>query len=427
MKEFDGKKLLVLGGNPETVPLVEIANSMGIKTIVVSARHSDVAKQVCWKPYDIDGMDVEAVIDVAKKENVDGVLVGVADILVPSYCKVCDALGFPCYATQKIVDIFSFKDSFKKTCESFGIHGVPEFKLDTNFKQEDLDRIQYPVMVKPIDGGGGVGLTVANNESELRQAVDIALNLSKKKKFIVEKFMTKDDTSMYYTFKDGLCSVSCVFDRLTTNEQPGKSSVCLGSIYPSKFIEDYFKNMHANAINMFKEIGIKNGILMFQAFYENGQFYVYDPGFRLQGEAPHLHMKAIHGFDQREMLIRFALTGSEGDIDLTKEDDVLMRGKFASTLWILLKEGTIAKIEGLDAAREDPEISDIVQRLNVGDSVLSDWVGTEKQVLCRIYIQCSSKRELADKLKYYQRTIKVFDTNNRNMVLKGFDVDAALS
>ena len=58
--------------------------------------------------------------------------------------------------------------------------------------------------------------------------------------------------------------------------------------------------------------------------------YVADPdgmvGFRLQGEAPHLLMKAIHGFDQREMLIRFALTGSEGNIDLTAGKDIVLLG-----------------------------------------------------------------------------------------------------
>ena len=31
-------------------------------------------------------------------------------------------------------------------------------------KREDLDKIVYPVMVKPVDNGGGVGMTVAYNE-----------------------------------------------------------------------------------------------------------------------------------------------------------------------------------------------------------------------------------------------------------------------
>ncbi len=43
--DFVGKKLLILGANPETVPLVELANNMGIKTIVTSNRPEDEAKK----------------------------------------------------------------------------------------------------------------------------------------------------------------------------------------------------------------------------------------------------------------------------------------------------------------------------------------------------------------------------------------------
>ena len=184
--------------------------------------------------------------------------------------------------------------------------------------------------------------------------------------------------------------------------------------------------MHPNALQLFKEIGIQNGILMLSGFFENGEFYVYDTGFRLQGKAPHLLMKAIHGFDQREMLIRFALTGSEGDIDLATDDDTRLRGKWASTLWILLKKGYIAKIEGLDKLEEDSRVVDNIQRLHEGDDVLPEWIGNEKQVLTRMYLVCNSKQELADCLKEYQAKIKVFDDEGNNLVLKGFDVDKAL-
>ena len=187
-REFENKKLLILGGNPETSALVKLANDMGIKTIVTSGRHTDDAKKYAWKSFDVDGMDVPGVIALAREEKVDGVLVGVADILVPSYCKVCDALGFPCYATQQIVDVFAFKDIFKSTCESYGIHGIPEFYLDAEMKESDIDKIQYPVMVKPVDNGGGVGMTVVYNREELKPAVEKALAASKKKRFIVEKY-----------------------------------------------------------------------------------------------------------------------------------------------------------------------------------------------------------------------------------------------
>ena len=425
-REFEGKKLLILGGNPETIPLVEIANNMGIKTIVASARHTDPAKAYAWKAYDFEGLDADAVIKIAKDENVDGVLVGVADILVPMYCKVCDALGLPCYATQKIVDVFAFKDEFKATCERYGVHGIPEYQLDAEMKREDLDRIQYPVMIKPVDNGGGVGMTVAYNEEELRAGVAKALEASHKKRFIVEKYMQCDDMGMYYTFKDGYCSASCIYDRYTTDEQPGLSRVCLGGTYPSKHLDEYFSRMHDNAVRMFKDIGINNGVLMLSGFYENGEFYVYDTGFRLQGEAPHLLMKAIHGFDQREMLIRFALTGSEGSVDLSKDDDTRLRGKWAGTKWFLLKQGEIAKIEGLDQSENDPCIVANIQRLHEGDTVLPEWIGNEKQVLTRLYIVCDTKEELAERMNYYEKTVRVLNKDGESMLLKGFDVEKAL-
>jgi len=425
-KEFDGKKLMILGGNPETIPLVEIANNWGIKTIVVSARPTDPAKKCAWKSYDVDGINVPEYISIAQKEQVDGVLVGVADILVPAYCKVCDALGLPCYATQEIVDVFSFKDVFKSTCERYGVHGIPEYYLDEEMKQEDIDRIEYPVMIKPVDNGGGVGMTVAYNEEELRKGVEVALNNSNKKRFIVEKYMECDDMGMYYTFKDGYCSPSCIYDRYTSDEQHGMSRVCLGGTYPSKHMDEYFERMHNNVERMFKDIGIKNGILMLSGFYDDGEFYVYDTGFRLQGEAPHLLIKEVQGFDQREMLIRFALTGSEGDFELEKSDDPYLKGKYGATVWFLLKQGKISKIEGLQNIEQDKKVISNGQRLYEGEEVLPEWIGNEKQVLTRIHLLCDSKEELTKSIKHYQSIIKVYDENGNDMLLSGFDVDKAL-
>lgn len=422
-KEFEGKKLLILGGNQETSALVKLANEMGIKTIVSSYRANDDAKKYAWKSSEVDGMDVPGLVALAREEQVDGVLVGVADMLVPSYCKVCDALGLPCYATQQIVDVFSFKDVFKATCESYGVHGVPEYYLDETLNPRDIEKIKFPVMIKPVDSSSGMGMTVCNSAEELPTAVEKALSVSSKKRFIVERFMQGvEDMGVYYTFKDGYCSASCIYDRYTTDEQPGLSRVNMGSIYPSKHIDDYYSRMHANAVRMFKEIGIKNGVLLMSGFYEEGEFYMYDPGFRLQGEAPHLLIKAINGFDQREMLIRFALTGSEGDVDLQKDDDIRFRGKSAATLWFLLKEGVIGKIEGLEDIDKDSRVVANIQRLYEGDRVEKDWIGTEKQVMTRLYLVCNTKQELADCIDYYENKVKVFDDKGQIMILKGLDI-----
>ena len=426
MENLCGKKLLILGANPETIPLLEVARNLGVKTLVTSNIPGDAAKKFAWKACDVDGMDVPGLVELARREEVDGVLVGVADILVPVYCKVCEILKLPCYATQEIVNVFSYKDVFKETCERFGVHGIPQFRLDERLDPEDIARIKFPVMVKPVDGYSGLGMTVCEEASQLAGAVRKALSISKCRRFIVERYMRCEDMGLYYTFKDGYCSASCIYDRYTTDEQPGLSRVCLGGTYPSKHMKEYFANMHDNALRLFRHIGIRNGVLMLSAFYEDGQFYVYDTGFRLQGEAPHLLMKAVHGFDQREMLIRYALTGSEGDVDLARDDDVRFRGKWAATLWILLKKGTIKKISGLEKVADDPRIVANIQRLHEGDVVKPEWVGTEKQVLTRLYIVCDTKTELRDCLKEYQEKVRVCNDSGENMTLRGFDADAAL-
>ena len=197
----------------------------------------------------------------------------------------------------------------------------------------------------------------------------------------------------------------------------------MGGIYPSKHIEDYYTRMHNDALRVFKNIGIKNGVLLLQAYYENGEFYVYDTGFRLQGEAPHILIKRIHGIDQIEMLIRFALTGSEGEFRLMEKDSPYFEGKSAATLWFLLKEGKVKTIQGLENVDNDPCVVFNGQRIFEGNTVPPEWIGNEKQVMTRLFLVCDSKEQLKERIAYYQQNVSVIDENGNNMVLKGFDVN----
>ena len=189
---------------------------------------------------------------MARKENVAGVLPGMDDIFVPAYCKVCDVLSLPCYANDEIIEVFGYKDCFKATCERYGIHSVPEYYLDASLNPRDLARIRYPVMVKPVDCYSGIGMTECASEEELRPAVEKAVSASKSGRFIVEKLMKCADVGIYYTFKDGECSLSCIYDRFTDDSDELAGRVALGNIYPSRYIDNYYSRMHDNALRMFK-------------------------------------------------------------------------------------------------------------------------------------------------------------------------------
>lgn len=414
---LSGKRLLILGGNPETGVLVRAANAMGVITIVVDPNRDAPAKQDAARRYDVDGFDIEGIVAVARREQVDGVLVGVADILVASYQKVCEALGMPCYATPEAAAAFTVKDGFRDALERYGIPGTPSFTLDAAMRDADVAQLRYPLMLKPVDNGAGVGMVVCHNRSELERAVKIALQHSMRGAFLAERFMDCDDTLAYYTIKDGEILLSAMADRITTRAQEGTSLVCLAARYPSRHLAAYRATMHEPICDMIRALGVRNGVLNIQFWVEDGAFFAYDPGFRLQGEAPHIYLKHFNVFDHREMLVEFALTGSMGAFDLASRNDPTFGGRQACTLWFLLKAGTIATIEGMDAVRADPSVTFVMQRFHAGETVTPAMVGTERQVLARVYVVADTEAELVTAIHRVNATLQVTDTIGADMMV----------
>ena len=78
------KKVLILGANPETVSLVKKAKQMGLYTIVTDNNPNAFAKKYADMAININAVDIDALEEFARKESVDGILVGVAEALLPS-------------------------------------------------------------------------------------------------------------------------------------------------------------------------------------------------------------------------------------------------------------------------------------------------------------------------------------------------------
>jgi biotin carboxylase len=416
-----GKRLMILGGNPETAALVRHASAMGVVVLVVDPNPDAPAKRDAAERYDVDGRDVPALIDLARRVRADGVLVGVADILVGAYQAVCDALGFPCYANARTVEAFTTKDGFQLACRTFGIACIPTFTLDASLAKADLDALQFPIMLKPVDNGGGVGMIVCETSDELRSGVDFAIRHSKRGGFLAERYMTCDDVFAYYTFKNGTVYLSAMADRITTRVQGSGSPVCIAASYPSRHLDAYLARVHPGMCRMFEGLGVRDGVLNVQFFVDGDNFFAYDPGFRLQGEAPHIVINAVNGFDHRSMLVQFALAGQMGDEDLNVANDPRLRGRRACTVWFLLKAGTVARIDGLDEVRRDPSVAFVLQRFSEGDIVTSAMVGTERQVLARVYVIATSDQALVDKVADIQRLVQVFDADGRSMIVDRVD------
>ena len=165
------KKLLFLGGTGAMYDAVALAQKKGIYCIVADYYENSPAKRIADRSYLVSTTDIDAVLEIARENEIDGVFTGFSDANLPPARAVADALGLPFYATTEQIEVTTNKLLFKATCRKFGIPVVPEYALDGDLRPEDLAKVRYPVIVKPTDAWASKGVSICEGEAALRKAV----------------------------------------------------------------------------------------------------------------------------------------------------------------------------------------------------------------------------------------------------------------
>ena len=409
---MENKKILILGANPETVSLVLKARSMGLKTYVTDYNPDAFAKKYADVGVDIDASHIDEIVAYVRDNHIDGVLLGVAEALMPAYYHICEKLGYPCFATLEQFNIMASKDAFKDECRKYGVPVVPEYGSKEDVKD-------YPVVVKPVDSCSSKGISVCRNEEELEMAIAKALEFSRSKKYIIEKYMTGEEVVIYYVIQDGEPSLVGMCDRYTNKEQYGVAQLPTSYIYPSKYLNSYKEKVDDKVHKLLCGMGIKNGVLFLQAFVDNGEVKVYEPGFRLNGAQEHIIISALTGIDAKQLLISYAMNGKMSLNSVKEKAAPDLNGKWGCKLSPLIRTGRIKKIVGIDKIRDIDGIISINPSYNDGDTV--EGLGTLKQIVCRFYIIADTKEELKKRIDKVYEMFDVIDDNGDSMMLKKFD------
>lgn len=404
-----------MGANPETVSLIKKAQEMGLYTIVTDNNPNAYAKKFADCPINIDAVDSDAIVEFAKKEKVDGILVGVAESLLQTYCEVCERLNLPCYSTAEQFSIMVRKDFFKDKCREFGVPTIREYSI------EDINQIKYPVIVKPVDSCSSKGITVCQNEEEMRHAIKFALQFSKSGKYLIEEYMIGDEVISYYVMQNGNPIFVGMCDRYTYKVREDLVQLPTSYIFPSKYIDSYIKYSNDAVKRMIKGLGLENGSIFFQCFVdENSVVRTYEPGYRLNGAQEHLILSKVSGVDAKEVYINYALNGSAFDKDLEKLSNPKHK-QIACKLSPLVKTGKICKLEGLDEIAKLSDVVSVNPSYVQGDTV--DGEGTLKQIICRFFIVSENKEQLISSIKQIQKLLIVEDDGGNNMLIGDFDTE----
>lgn len=185
------KKILLLGGSAQQVIAIETAKHLGYYTVLCDFLPNNPGQYVADTFYLVSTTDKDAVLHVANKEQVDGVLAYASDPAAPTAAYVAEKLGLPTNPYQSVNTLcnkdvfrtFLLENGFNAPC-SGGYNVLREV-------MQEIDKYRFPVIVKPVDSSGSKGITVVYQQTELEPAVEFALSFSRSHKFIVEEFVEK--------------------------------------------------------------------------------------------------------------------------------------------------------------------------------------------------------------------------------------------
>lgn len=423
MMNLFGKKLLIIGGAFQHCKLVEAAKKLGVITYVTDYLPIEAApaKQIADKYYMHNITDIDDIVEMCRKEKIDGVISTSLDACQGPYYEICEKLSLPCFGTRDQFHILTDKNAFKKCCIENGVDVIPEYKIETFENVEACKGVEFPVLIKPCISRGSRGQSICYSFEETAEAIRLAKTESSNGDIVIEKYMGQaNDFSMTILVLNGKPYVIRTVDRILGKYEDGLDKLAVGSASPSIFTNFYLKKAHQKIENFIKAIGLENAPIFMQGFVDGDCVRFYDPGLRLPGGEYERMFESVTGKNILYPLIEYALTGAiSDDCIFLDEDDVCLKGKVAAQVLPAIRSGKITSVAGLEEIKKHPKVVSAFERYHVGDMIES--TRNVNQRFAEIDIVCDNNKEMSEVVEWVYQTLKIEDENGMNMIVSGFD------
>lgn len=256
------KRLLLLGGSSYIIPIIKIAHNLGIYVATCDYLPNNIAHRYSDEYHNVSTTDKEAVLAVARKLKVDGVISFACDSGVVSAAYVAEKMGLPFQGSYESVSILQDKGLFRKFLQDNGFNS-PRSKRYTDAKEpfQDIELFRWPVIVKPVDSAGSKGVTRVDKPEGLKAAISAALEYSRNGAFIIEEFLTFDgyhSSSDLFTI-DGELVFATYSDQLFDPEAANPYTPAQ-IIWPTTMRAEHQDYLTRETQRLMKLLGMKTGI-----------------------------------------------------------------------------------------------------------------------------------------------------------------------
>ena len=326
--------MLVANRGEIAVRVMRTAKAMGMKTVAVyseadaNARHVREADQsVCIGPAAVaeSYLGIEAILDAAQRTGADCIHPGYGFLSENQvFASACEAHGIEFIGPPNgAIEVMGDKARAKRAMIEAGVPCVPGYQGDDQslaILLSEAKGVGLPVMVKAAAGGGGRGMRLVHEASELESAIGLAQseaqNAFGSSELIIEKAVVRPRHVEIQVFADKAGNTVYLGERDCSiqrrHQKVVEESPC--PVMTSQLREA----MGTAAVEAAKAVGYVGAGTVEFLLDEAGEFYFLEMNTRLQVEHPVTEM--VTGYDLVEWQIRVArgedLPAEQADIDL---------------------------------------------------------------------------------------------------------------
>lgn len=413
------EKMLVLGTSLASIEIVQTAKEMGCYTIVtdnLSPEYS-LAKKEADEYWMISTDDLEQLEQKCREEKIRGIFSGISEFNLDRVKELTDRLGLPCYIEKAAWKYARDKAAFKEKCKEIGIPVVEEYTLSEPPSAEELNRIEYPVVVKPVDGTGNKGLSICRNREELIEGCIKARNSSDRRKILVERYITGDESWHYYYLAGG--EIRHAYSG-RVYRQPGYPSFLYSfGISAVQDSREYKERINEKCISFLRDIGCKRGIAWFQFIRDReGRFYALEMAQRMSADHSGKQMKKATGINAIEWLLDIALGKDHSAEMLPPVSEPPYERAYCVYYHFADRAGTICSMQGYDQL--DVEQYQVSLVVHEGDYV------NKYRLMSRIAFCARNDREVCDHLRYINSKVQILNEKDEKMYVEFMDYDTVM-
>jgi len=382
---MDKKSILIFGVGPLQKSIIERCKLKGLFTIGIDPMEDAACKDEVDAFEVVGGQDFEKTLDVAKRYNVKGIITAATDKPLVMMARIAERLNLPFFSIETAewsTDKLLMKEKFMEA----DIPCAKGFLLN-NLKELENHIIEYPVIVKPRDNSGSRGVIYCKDLCEVEQAVQEALQYTKKESVLIEEFIEGKEYSIEAIHYKGETHIIQFTEKITTDFP---YNVEIGHIQPADLSAEHQDEIKSLVAEIAQSLKFKNCASHTEVKINSKGIFVIETSPRLGGGFITSTLVPLSvGVNMEDILIDIAVNN---DFQYLKVIPII--NKKSGIIHFELPVGVISAILNINELNELPNMYSWETTLTIGDNVKSMKNGIDRYGYA--IFQTDTKKELED-------------------------------